>query len=210
MNTFTRILLSGPGAFIITTGLALVMAKMIYVPFVALPDKPDKMSFTINPDIIDVIITPKDKPPVEFKKITPPPAPPIIERPTPSLPTVPISDLDGAIPDIKRLRLDPTTVNLVISDKAAQPLVRFEPVMPLRAEKSGHCSVRLSVSAQGLPYDIVTTECSQSIFRRPTIKAVQTWQYNPKISNGQAVSMGGVETLISFKLTDEHGRIIPE
>lgn len=209
MNLITRMLISGPGAFVVTTGLALIMAKMIYVPFTDLPDKPEAMSFVINPEIIDVVVAPKIKP-VELKRVTPPPAPPIIERQTPSLPTVPIATLDVAIPKFDRPTLDPTTVNLVPSDKDVQPILRFEPNMPPRAQKSGHCIVRLSVNAYGQPFDIVTKECSQSIFKRPTIKAVAKWKYNPKIKDGQAVDRHGVETLITFALTDEHGRPIPE
>jgi len=210
MKTFVRVLASGPGAFIVTTGLALIMARMIYVPFADLPDKPEKMSFVINPEIVEEPITAKEKPPVDLKRVTPPPAPPVVERQAKSLPTVPIADNDMAIPDITPLKLDPSTVSLVISNKDVQPILRFEPNMPPRAEKSGHCIVRLSVNAYGQPFNIVTKECSQSIFKRPTIKAVAKWKYSPKIRDGQAVDMHGVETLITFALTDEHGQLIPE
>lgn len=209
MNLIKRIMISGPGAFVVTTGLALIMAKMIYVPFADLPDKPEKMSFTINPEIIDVIVAPKVKL-KQLKKIVPPPAPPVIERQTRSLPTVPIATFDVAIPKFDRPKLDPTTVNLIVSDKDVQPILRFEPNMPPRAQKSGHCIVRLSVNASGQPFNIVATQCSQSIFKRPTIKAVGKWKYNPKIRDGQPVARHGVETLITFALTDERGRPIPE
>ncbi|MCF6274603.1 MAG: energy transducer TonB [Robiginitomaculum sp.] len=209
MNLIKRIIISGPGAFVVTTGLALIMAKMIYVPFADLPDKPGKMDFTINPEIREVIIEPKMKP-QQLKKIVPPPALPIIERQTRSLPTVPIALLECCYPRKKRIKLDLTTVNLVVSDKDVQPILRFEPNMPPRAQKSGHCIVRLSVNAYGQPFNIVATKCSQSIFKRPTIKAVAKWKYNPKIKDGQAVDRHGVETLITFALTDENGRPIPE
>ncbi len=209
MNLIKRMIISGPGAFVVTTGLALVMAKMIYVPFADLADKPDKMSFVINPEIIDVVVAPKIKP-KELKLITPPPAPPIIERQAQTLPTIPIADMDMAIPKMERLQLDPTTVSLVVSDKDIQPILRFEPNMPPRAQKSGHCIVRLSVNAYGQPFNIVATKCSQSIFKRPTINAVAKWKYNPKIQDGKAVDRHGVETLITFALTDERGRPIPE
>ncbi len=209
MALIKRMLMSGPGAFAVTTGLALIMAKMIYVPFADLPDKPEKLSFVINPEIQEIIDETKIKP-KPLKKIIPPPAPPVIERQQSSLPDVPIADMDMAIPEMKRLKLDPTTVSLVISDKDVQPVVRFEPNMPPRAQKSGHCIVRLSVNTYGQPFNIVVTECSQSIFKRPTIKAVEKWRYNPKIRDGQAVTMHGVETLITFVLTDENGRPIPE
>jgi len=201
--------MSGPAAFVITTGLALVMAKMIYVPFVTLPDKPEKMSYTVNPKVKDEVII-KKKAKAELVRVTPPPARPVIERPVPVPPSDPIADYDVAVPDFNEIRLDPQTVTLIIADTEEKPVLRFEPVMPPRAEKSGHCNVRFNLTAQGQPFEIATTYCSQSIFKRPTIKAVQKWKYNPKIKNGAAVVRHGVETLITFNLTDERGLLIPE
>ncbi len=208
MNVLVRTIISGPGAFVITTGLALIMAKMIYVPFVDLPDKPEKMSFTVNPEI--TIIEPKKKRRAELVRVTPPPPPPIVERPTPTPPSGPITHPDVITPDYDKIKLDPQTVKLVVIDTKEQPVLRFPPVMPARAERSGHCDVRFNLTAQGHPYEIVTTSCSQAIFKRPTIKSVQKWKYNPKILDGVAVARQGVETRISFNLTDERGFLIPE
>jgi len=208
MNVLARTILSGPGAFVVTTGLALIMAKMIYVPFVALPDKPEKMSFTINPEITEIAPVKKRK--AELVKVTPPPAPPIIERETPTKPTEPIADALPAIPISGRPKINPTTIKFIIPDRDAEPIVRIEPIMPPRAQKSGHCNVKFNVTAQGQPYEIMTTYCTQSVFKRPTIKAVQKWTYNPKIQNSIAVARRGVETLITFNLTDERGFLIPE
>jgi len=209
MNILARTIISGPAAFVITTGLALIMAKMIYVPFVALPDKPEEMSYTVNPEIKDEVII-KKKPKAELIRVIPPPAPPVIERPVPVPPSHPIADPDIVTPIFDKIVLDPQTVTLIIADKKERPITRFEPIMPPRAEKSGHCNVRFNLTAQGQPFEIVTTYCSQSIFKRPTIKAVQKWRYNPKIKNGAAVARRGVETLITFNLTDERGFLIPE
>jgi len=88
--------------------------------------------------------------------------------------------------------------------------VRIQPIMPPRAEKSGHCKVRFNVTAQGQTYEILATYCTQSVFKRSTIKAVQKWTYNPKIQSGLTVARQGVETLITFNLTDERGFLILE
>ncbi len=208
MNSFTRTIMSGPSAFVVTTGLALIMAKMIHVPYVTLPDKPEKMSFTINPEIIKE--TPIKKRKAVLIRVTPPPAPPIIDIQEPTAPSEPIADKYIVEPTYDKLTLDPQTVTLVIVDKDEQPILRFEPVMPPRAQRSGHCKVRFNLTAQGQPYDVVTTYCSQAIFKRPTIKAVQKWQYNPKILDGVAVSRHGVETFVRFNLLDERGFLIPE
>ena len=107
------------------------------------------MSFTVNPEIIEVAEI-KKKRKAELVRITPPPAPPIIERPTPTSPSGPIADPDIAIPDFDKINLDPQTVTLIIADAKEQPILQFAPVMPPRAEKSGHCNVRFNLTPQGL------------------------------------------------------------
>ena len=209
MNSLARIVISGPGAFVVTTGLALIMAKMIYVPFVALPDKPEKMSFTVNPEIIEIAPI-KDDRPQKLERVTPPPPLPIIERTTIHKPIDPITEPLPKIPPSGRPEIYLAKFTIAEADRDAEPFLQIAPVMPPRAVKSGHCQVKLNVTAQGQPFEIVTTYCSQAIFKRPTIKAVQKWKYNPKILDGVAVARQGVETLITFNLTDERGFLIPE
>ena len=99
---------------------------------------------------------------------------------------------------------------ITVSDREVQPLVRIAPIMPPRAEKSGHCRVRFDVSAEGTPYNVQATYCTQSLFERATIKSVQKWKYNPKMVGGRPVAMTGVVNKVSYRLTDESGRPIPE
>lgn len=209
MNSLTRIVISGPGAFVVTTGLALIMAKMIYVPFVALPDKPEKMSFVVNPEIIDEAPI-KKMPKAELVQVTLPPPPPKIYKPKPDLHPSPTIGPISEFPPSGRPKIDPTKFRIVVTDRDAEPIVRIQPIMPPRAEKSGHCKVRFNVTAQGQPYEIMATYCTQSVFKRPTIRAVQKWTYKPKIQNSLTVARQGVETRITFILTDERGFLIPE
>ena len=107
-------------------------------------------------------------------------------------------------------QIDRNSVNQNVSDRDAQPLVRIPPIMPTRADRSGHCKVRFDVSPQGMPFNIEAISCSQTLFKRPSIRSVQNWKYDPKIVNGRTVSRSGVESKISFRLLDERGKIIPE
>jgi len=101
-------------------------------------------------------------------------------------------------------------LKIAVSDRDAQPLVRIPPIMPPRAEKSGHCRVRFDVSPEGAPFNVITTYCTSKVFDRASTKSVQKWKYNPKIVDGRPVSRTGVESKITFRLTDERGKIIPE
>lgn len=209
MNILARTIISGLAAFVVTTGLALLMAKIIYVPFVALPDKPEKMSFTINPEIIEAVPIKNNRPQKLAQIVSPPPSP-IIDRQKTTKPTGPIFIPFFPIPSSKKFKPSPTNITLSISDPDAKAILKIQPIMPPRADKSGHCKVRFNVTAQGQPYEVMVTYCTQSVFKRPTIKAVQKWKYRPKVRNRIAVARYGVESLITFNLVDERGDLIPE
>jgi len=107
-------------------------------------------------------------------------------------------------------QIDRNNFNENVSDRDALPLVRIPPIMPTRADRSGHCKVRFDVSPDGTPFNIEAISCSQTLFKLPSVRSVRNWKYNPKIVNGRTVSRSGVETKISFRLTDERGNLIPE
>lgn len=173
-------------------------------------EKPENTSFEINPKVEDVKVAVRETVVQEIRKVVAPPPPPQIERQTAAQPTVPIANLDAELPTFETPKLDPATFKITVSDRDAQPLVRIPPTMPPRAEKSGHCKVRFDVSPQGQPFNVQATYCTQSLFKRNSVKSVEKWKYNPKIVDGLAVSRSGVESKITFRLTDERGRTIPE
>ncbi len=196
-------------AAFITFALFTLMRVLIKGEFV-LQDKAEKLSFEVNTKTEEVKITRKDVKVAKVRRVTTPPPPPMIERQQASQPTVAIASLEGAIPDFETPKLDRQSFKIAVSDRDAQPLVRIPPIMPPRAEKSGHCKVRFDVNPQGAPFNVVATYCTGSVFKRPSIKSVLKWKYNPKIVDGRAVARKGVESQITFRLTDERGNILPE
>jgi len=209
MSTFTRFIASGPGALVITVSLGLVMANMIKVSFT--PEaKTDMAKFEINPVAEDIAPPGRDTGQPELKKVEIPPAPPTLDHDIADIPLVPIATLDGSIPNMLPITFERDVFTVKVSDRDAQPLVRIAPIMPPRAEKSGHCKVRFDVSPDGQPYNVAAHYCSQNLFERATIKSVQRWKYQPKIQNGLPVARSGVEATITFRLLDENERVIPE
>ena len=65
------------------------------------------------------------------------------------------------------------------------------------------------MSADGLPYNVQTVNCTSSQLQSASIKSVQKWKYNPKMQDGRAVARTGVESKIRFDLKDDRGRILP-
>jgi len=195
MGALVRWIVGIPLAAFFTFLLFLGMKALITGDF-----KPQKKLAAANFDI---------NPQVDKKVVTPPP-PPQIERQQAAKPTEAIASLEGAIPEFEAPKIDRSNFKITVSDRDAQPLVRIPPIMPPRAEKSGHCKVKFDVSPEGQPFNVVATFCSQSVFKRASTKSVQKWKYNPKIVDGRATARKGVESKITFRLADERGNIIPE
>ena len=196
-------------AAIVTVGLFLLMIGLISEEFVP-EDKLDIKDLEINPKVEDVEIAERETKITEIKKIETPPPPPQIERAKSDRPSEPVARLEGAVPEFEAPKIDASAFEIVVSDRDAQPLVRIPPQMPPRAEKSGHCKVRFNVSPEGQPFDVQATYCTESLFKSASVRSVQKWKYNPKIQDGRPVGRTGVESKISFRLTDERGNIIPE
>ena len=196
-------------AAIVTVVLFVLMMSLISEEFKP-QDKRELDAFEINPKVEDVQILERETKITEIKKIETPPPPPQIERQKADRPAEPIASLEGAVPEFEAPQIDRSQFQITVSDRDAQPLVRIPPIMPPRADKSGHCKVKFNVSPEGQPFDVQTTYCTQSLFSRPTIKSVQKWKYNPKIQDGRPVGRTGVVSKISFRLTDDRGNIIPE
>ena len=192
----------------VTTLIGLFMARMIAVEFKP-QKKEEPKTFNVNPvepDIeLDII---RKEQPLLVKVETPPPPPKIIrqraEKPQERIGTVTRADSIFTVPKIIHI------TKTVVSDRDSQPFIRIPPVMPPRAEKSGHCKVWFDVSPEGSTHNVIANYCTQALFKRPAIKSAQKWKYKPKISGGRPVSRSGVESIIRFRLTDARGELIPE
>jgi len=193
----------------VTCLIGLGMTAMIKSEFTP-QDKAEKLTFEINPVPEDILPPEERLMPEQVLRVETPPPPPRIEQVDAVEPTVEIVSLDGDIPDFEMPDINQEDFVITVADGDAAPIFRIPPSMPPRAEKSGHCKVRFNVSAEGAPYDVQATYCTQSLFERATIKSVQKWKFNPKIVNGRPVAMTGVLNKVTFRLTDERGQLIPE
>jgi protein TonB len=212
MNGPIRLLILTPLAALFTVGLFLAMKGLISKEFQP-QDKGETASFEINPKVEDIKVIERETKIDKVKKVITPPPPPMIERAKADKPTEKIASIEGAIPEFESPKIDASNFKITVSDRDAQPLVRIPPVVPprfLQGDNSGYCKVRFDVSPEGQPFNVVATYCTQRLFERASIKSVQKWKYNPKIVDGRSVARSGVESKITFRLTDERGKIIPE
>lgn len=209
MKAAIRWILGLPLAMVVALSLFFMMIVLIAGEF-SPEEKTAVANFEINPQVEDIKVVKRETKIEQVRKVVTPPPPPQIERQQAAKPTEAIASLVGAIPDFEPPKIDRQNFKIQVSDRDAQPLVRIPPIMPPRAEKSGHCRVKFNVSPEGAPFDVQTTFCTSSVFRSATVKSVQKWKYNPKIVDGRSVSRTGVESKVTFRLTDDRGRIIPE
>jgi len=209
MSNIIRWLIGIPAAAFVTVALFVLMTVLISAEFEP-QEKSETASFDINPKVEDIKVIERETKVDKVEKVVTPPPPPMIERAQADKPTEAIASLEGAVPDFEAPKIDRGNFKIAVSDRDAQPLVRIPPIMPTRAEKSGHCKVRFDVSPEGQPFNVEATYCTQSLFSRSSIKSVQKWKYNPKVVDGRSVARSGVESKITFRLTDERGKIIPE
>ncbi len=209
MQTLLKNLLSGAGGAIVTGGLTLAMVAMIKVEFQAQSHEAIEIA-SINPVDIDVEPPAITVDPPELEEVDVPPPPPKVKTITAGLPVEPIAAGVDIIPPFKPKGIDIVPVTFTVMEQEEDCLVCIAPIMPVRAERSGHCKLRMDISPDGTPFNVTAEYCTQTVFKRNSIKAAQQFKYRPRITNGQAIVKTGVTTTITFVLKDENGRVIPE
>ena len=91
------------------------------------------------------------------------------------------------------------------------PIVKVAPIYPRRAQTrgiTGYCIVTYSVTTTGAirdPYVENETDCSpKGIFERASLKAALKFKYKPRVVDGQAIEVAGVQNKFTYEL--EGGR----
>ena len=91
------------------------------------------------------------------------------------------------------------------------PIVKVAPIYPRRAQTrgiTGYCIVTYTVTTTGAirdPYVENETDCSpKGIFERASLKASLKFKYKPRVVDGQAIEVAGVQNKFTYEL--EGGR----
>lgn len=83
------------------------------------------------------------------------------------------------------------------------PLTVVQPEYPRRAAQrglEGYCTVSLTVAASGSTKDISIADCPDTVFERASIKAAERLKYKPRVVDGQAVDVPGVQYKFIFQM----------
>nr|WP_283631317.1 energy transducer TonB [Alteromonas macleodii] len=93
---------------------------------------------------------------------------------------------------------------LETSDGEYLPIVKVAPVYPRRAVSrgiEGYVIVEFTVTKQGAVRDPIVVEANPSgIFEQAAIDAAMKFKYKPRVVNGEATEVSGVQNRITFQI----------
>lgn len=92
-----------------------------------------------------------------------------------------------------------------ISDGEYLPIVKVAPVYPARALTrglEGYVIVEFTVTRTGTVRDVLVVESTSSLFERAATEAALKFKYKPRVINGEAVEVPGVQNRITFEISN--------
>ncbi|PHS76888.1 MAG: hypothetical protein COB56_05065 [Robiginitomaculum sp.] len=84
------------------------------------------------------------------------------------------------------------------------------PKMPPNAKRSGYCCMLIDVNAEGEPENIRTSYCTDSNFKRPSIKASKKWKFSPAIKDGRPEKAYSQKFTNRFLLQNSRGQTVQD
>jgi len=142
------------------------------------------------------------------KKPPPPDAPP---------PQPPTPQLDNLNPNAEKIAISAVPVetdiemtggfSLGVGEGDYLPIVKVAPIYPNRALTrgiEGYCVVQYTVTSMGTTKDpvIVESQCTSSLFHRASLNAAMKFKYKPRIMDGEAVEVPGVQNKFTYEITE--------
>jgi len=142
------------------------------------------------------------------KKPPPPDAPP---------PQPPTPQLDNLNPTAEKIAISAAPVetdiemsggfSLGVGEGDYLPIVKVAPIYPQRALSrgiEGYCVVQYTVTKQGTTRDpfVIEDQCTSSLFHRASIQAALKFKYKPRVIDGQAVEVPGVQNKFTYEIEE--------
>jgi protein TonB len=142
------------------------------------------------------------------KKPPPPDAPP---------PQPPTPQLDNLNPNAEKIAISAVPVetdiemtggfSLGVGEGDYLPIVKVAPIYPNRALTrgvEGYCVVQYTVTRQGTTKDpvVIEDQCTSSLFHRASVNAALKFKYKPRIIDGEAVEVPGVQNKFTYEITE--------
>jgi len=143
-----------------------------------------------------------------------PEKPPPPQAPPPQPPT---PQLDSLNPNAEKIAISAVPVetdiemtggfSLGVGEGDYLPIVKVAPIYPNRALTrgiEGYCVVQYTVTSLGTTKDpvVIEDQCTSSLFHRASVNAALKFKYKPRILDGQAVEVPGVQNKFTYEITE--------
>jgi protein TonB len=171
---------------------------------------------TLNDDgagnLVDFVRVKRDEA-IERRQLKPK-KPPQPETPPPQPPTPQLDNLDANAEKIAISAVPVETdiemtggFSLGVGEGDYLPIVKVAPIYPNRALTrgiEGYCVVQYTVTRLGTTKDpvVVESQCTSSLFHRASVNAAMKFKYKPRIMDGEAVEVPGVQNKFTYEITE--------
>ena len=132
-------------------------------------------------------------------------------------PQPPTPQLDNLNPNAEKIAITAAPVetdiemsggfSLGVGEGDYLPIVKVAPIYPQRALSrgiEGYCVVQYTVTKQGTIRDpfVIEDQCTSSLFQRASIQAALKFKYKPRVIDGQAVEVPGVQNKFTYEIEE--------
>ncbi len=130
------------------------------------------------------------------------------EEPPPDLDT-PDLDMDMNVEVVNTapqasVDVEISTTGMSSGDGEYLPIVKVAPIYPRRAQTrgiTGYCIVEYTVTTSGAIRDPVAVDCQPSgVFEKASVKAALKFKYKPRVVDGEAIEVAGVQNKFTYEL----------
>lgn len=162
--------------------------------------------------LMDFVRVKRDETPDRAKRKPEKPPPP--DAPPEQPPTPQLDNLDPSAEKIAITAVPVTTeiemtggFSLGVGEGDYLPIVKVAPIYPQRALTrgvEGFCVVEYTVTRQGTVREpvVVPDQCTSSLFERASLQAALKFKYKPRVIDGEAVEVRGVQNKFTYEITE--------
>lgn len=138
-------------------------------------------------------------------------------QPEDAPPQPPTPQLDNLNPSAEKIAISAVPVetdiemtggfSLGVGEGDYLPIVKVAPIYPNRALTrgiEGYCVVEYTVTRQGTTKNpvVIEDQCTSSLFHSASINAALKFKYKPRIMDGEAVEVPGVQNKFTYEITE--------
>ena len=112
-------------------------------------------------------------------------------------------DIENAAPQAS-IDVSISSTGMSAGDGEYLPIVKVAPIYPRRAQTrgiSGYCIVEYTVTTSGAIRDPKAVDCEPAgVFEKASVKASLKFKYKPRVVDGEAIEVAGVQNKFTYEL----------